>query len=116
MNEPDTLLLVHTTCADADQARRLAAAVVDGRLAACASVGAAVGSTFPWDDTIQHDQEIPVTFKTTLGAFDALERAMDTLHPYDVPELLAVPVVAASADYAAWVRDWVAGSAAGADS
>ncbi len=109
MNEPDTLLLVHTTCADATQARRLADAVVERRLAACASIGAPSGSTYPWDGAIQHDEEIPVTFKTTGSAFDALERAIQRLHPYDVPELLAVPVAAASADYAAWVRDWVAG-------
>ena len=107
MNEPDTLLLVHTTCADAAQARRLADAVVDRRLAACASIGAPIVSTFPWDGAIQHEEEIPVTFKTTRGAFDALERAMAELHPYDVPELLAVPVAAAAADYADWLREWV---------
>lgn len=112
MNEPDTLLLVHTTCADADQARRLADAVVERRLAACASIGAPIGSTYPWDGAIQYDEEIPVTFKTTRGAFDALEQALQRLHPYDVPELLAVPVAAASADYAAWVRDWVGGAPA----
>ncbi len=110
MSEPDDLLLVHTTCADADQARTLSEALVERRLAACASVGAGVGSTYAWDDAIQHDKEVPLTLKTTRAAFPALASALAELHPYDVPEVLAVPVVEASADYAAWVRRWLDGS------
>ena len=50
-----------------------------------------------------------MTLKTTRGAFAALESALAELHPYDVPEILAVPVVEASVAYADWVREWVAG-------
>jgi periplasmic divalent cation tolerance protein len=107
MPEPEDLLLVHTTCASHDQARDLAAALVERRLAACASIGAAIVSTYPWKGVIQHDEEIPVTFKTTRGAFGQLERVLAELHPYDEPEILAVPVAAASSGYSAWVRAWV---------
>ncbi|MBY6204383.1 divalent-cation tolerance protein CutA [Halomonas denitrificans] len=112
MSEPDDLLLVHTTCADVGQARTLSEALVDRRLAACVTVGAAVGSTYPWGGAIQHDEEIPLTLKTTRAALPALKAALAELHPYDVPEVLAVPVVDASDDYAAWVRRWLDGSEA----
>jgi periplasmic divalent cation tolerance protein len=107
MPEPQGLLLVHTTCASREQAQRLAAALVERRLAACASIGAAVLSTYPWDGVIQHEEEIPVTFKTTRGAFAELERTMAELHPYEEPEILAVPVAAASPGYSAWLRSWI---------
>ncbi len=109
MSEPDDLLLVHTTCADAAQARTLSEALVERRLAACASAGAPAQSTYPWNSAIEHAEEIPLTLKTTRGAFAALESALAELHPYDVPEILAVPVVEASVAYADWVREWVAG-------
>lgn len=110
MSEPDELLLVHTTCASAETAKRLGEQLVERRLAACASVGAPIGSVYPWDGAIQHDEEIPLTLKTTRGAFDALNAALLALHPYDLPEVLAVPVAEASADYAEWLRGWVAGA------
>ena len=109
MSEPDDLLLVHTTCADAEQARKLGAALVERRLAACASTGATLSSTYPWDGELRHDEETPLTLKTTRGAFDALSAVLQDLHPYEVPEVLATPVVGASSEFAAWVRDWVAG-------
>ena len=51
-----------------------------------------------------------MTLKTTRGAFDALNAALQALHPYDLPEVLAVPVAEVSADYAEWLRGWVAGA------
>lgn len=110
MSEPEELILVHTTCADAEQARSLGAALVERRHAACASVGAPVGSTYPWQGAIEHEQETPLTLKTTRAAFPALNEALQSLHPYDVPEVLAVSVVDASSEFADWVRDWIAGA------
>lgn len=107
MPEPEDLLLVHTTCASREQARSLADVLVERRLAACASVGAPIVSTYPWNGEIQHDEEIPVTFKTIRAAYAELERALAELHPYDEPEILAVPVAEASSGYAAWVRTWI---------
>jgi len=103
----DSLLLVHTTCQDPSSARALAETLVAEHLAACASVGAAVESVFPWDGAVQRETETPLQLKTTRAAFDALQRRLHALHDYDVPELLAVPVVEQSATYADWVRAWV---------
>ncbi|MGB0515215.1 MAG: divalent-cation tolerance protein CutA [Wenzhouxiangellaceae bacterium] len=108
----DALILVHTTCANVDEALRLADALVNEHLAACASIGAPARSVYPWRDEIQVDAEIPLTLKTARGCFTRLARRLRELHSYDVPELLATKVVEAEADYRRWVFDWVR---AGAD-
>ena len=109
-NDPqnDPLILVHTTCADRDEAERLAGEMVESRLAACASVGQLIISVYPWEGRIERDTEIPLTLKTTRSAFGALRQSLCARHSYDVPELLAVEVVDGNADYVQWVRDWVA--------
>ncbi len=105
----DSLILVHTTCADRDEAERLAAEMVENRLAACASVGQPVTSVYPWAGRIERDMEIPLTLKTTRANFAALKNRLCARHSYEVPELLAVAVVDGNSDYIQWVRDWVAG-------
>lgn len=105
----DSPLLVHTTCASRDEAERLAAAMVEGRWAACASVGQPVVSIYPWEGRIERDTEIPLTLKTTRSRFGALRDQLCERHSYDVPELLAVEVVDGNGEYVAWLRDWVSG-------
>ncbi|HKL52892.1 MAG TPA: divalent-cation tolerance protein CutA [Wenzhouxiangellaceae bacterium] len=107
-NSPDdSLILVHTTCADRDEAERLAGEMVENRLAACASVGQSIASIYPWEGKIERDTETPLTLKTTRARFGALREFLNERHSYDVPELLAVEVVDGNADYIQWVRDWV---------
>lgn len=109
-NSPDdSPILVHTTCADRDEAERLAGETVKNRLAACASVGPPVVSIYPWEGKIERDTETPLTFKTTRARFEALREYLDERHSYDVPELLAVEVVDGNDDYIEWIRNWVAG-------
>lgn len=105
----DSLILVHTTCGDRDEAERLAGEMVESRLAACASVGQPVISIYPWQGRIERDMEVPLTLKTTRPMFGALREQLCERHSYDVPELLAVEVVDGNSDYVQWVRDWVAG-------
>ncbi|MGK7294511.1 MAG: divalent-cation tolerance protein CutA [Candidatus Wenzhouxiangella sp. M2_3B_020] len=109
MNESDPLILVHTTCADADEAERLAGELVEARLAACASVGRAVVSIYPWQGRIERDGETPLTLKTVRSRFEALRSRLEASHSYDVPEILAVPVVDGNAEYVDWLRDWTGG-------
>ncbi len=99
--------LVHTTCADVESARRLADALVEQRLAACVSVGAAVESRFPWEGRIDQETEVPVTIKTLEDRLDDLEAAFATLHPYEVPEILAVPVSRGNKPYLDWMNEWM---------
>lgn len=105
----NSLVLVHTTCADQNEAERLAADLVESRLAACASIGQPVVSVYPWEGRIERDTETPLTLKTTRAAFAALRERLNERHSYDVPELLAVAVVDGNADYIQWAQDWIAG-------
>jgi periplasmic divalent cation tolerance protein len=76
---------------------------VDARLAACVSIGAPVESLYHWRGNLETSAEIPVSIKTRADRFDALAEAIRAAHPYELPEIVAVPITAASADYLAWI-------------
>jgi len=107
MNQPDALILVHTTCADAAEAEVLARRLVDERLAACASIGQPVVSVYPWQGKVERETECPLTLKSLHSVFEPLRRRLEELHSYDVPEVLAVEVAATAEAYADWVREWI---------
>jgi len=100
-------LLVFCTCPDDDTAERIARALVERRLAACASRGP-VRSVYRWKDGIESAAEIQLVIKTTRGRYGALERALRELHPYELPEILAVEAAAGLAGYLDWIGDSVA--------
>ena len=96
--------VVLMTVPDASVAEALAAELVQSRLAACASIVRGVTSVFWWQDEVQHADEVLVIMKTSADRVDALIARAAELHPYDVPELLALPVEAGLASYMDWVR------------
>lgn len=98
---------VVTTAPNADVAEMLATRLVEERLAACANVIPGITSIFRWDGELQREGEVLVVFKTTAAAVDALSERLSELHPYDVPEVLALPVPQGSDRYVAWVHDEV---------
>lgn len=100
-------ILVLTTVPDAE-AEALARTLVDERLAACVNIHAPMTSIYRWKGQIERDAERQIVIKTTRARFEALERRLRTLHSYEVPELLVVPVVAGSEAYLAWVREQTA--------
>lgn len=95
---------VVTTAPDATVAEELAARVVGERLAACANVLPGVTSMYWWAGEVQHDAEVLVVLKTVGKRFDALRDRITELHPYEVPEILAFPVLGGSDEYLEWVR------------
>lgn len=103
MSEP---LLALSTCPDAGTAARIARVLVDERLAACVNQVAGVRSTYRWRGEIRNDAEMLLLIKTTRGQFDALRARLAALHPYEVPELIAVEIDAGSPAY----LDWLAGA------
>lgn len=105
-SEP-VLLQVQTTLSSVSDAQMLATALVRARLAFCAQVGAAVDSVYPWEGRIEQQPEIPLTLKTTPAALPALKARLLQEHPYDVPELLVLPVIESHDDYLAWAREWL---------
>ncbi|UNS96910.1 divalent-cation tolerance protein CutA [Streptomyces tubbatahanensis] len=98
------VLSVLTTVGSQEEARVLAAGAVERRVAACAQISGAVTSVYRWEGAVQTDPEWQVLFKTAAGSYDALESYLNEAHPYDVPEIIATPVVRGGAAYLEWVR------------
>ena len=96
-------VLVLTTLPDADSARQLARSLVEDRLAACVTIGAPVESMYHWRGAIETAAEVPVTVKTRAALFDQVAAAIRSRHPYELPEILAVPIIDGSPAYLAWI-------------
>lgn len=101
--------LVLTTCPNEASARSLGDTLVEQRLAACVSVGAPVESRFPWEGRIDTEREYPLTIKTLQGRLDQLEETLARIHPYDVPEILVLPVLRGNQAYLDWMKEWING-------
>ena len=97
-------LEVHVTTPDAGTAASLAHLLVEERLAACVQVVPGVTSVYWWEGSVETAEEQLLLVKTTTERFDALCRRVRAEHPYDTPEVVAVPVAAIDERYAAWLR------------
>jgi len=102
----DQALVVLVTASSVDEARQIAQGLLDSRLAACVNV-VPVESLFRWEGAIQHEAEALMIIKTRAGAFDRLAQAIKAAHSYDVPEIIALPIAAGSAEYLKWIEDEV---------
>lgn len=100
--------VVLVTAPDAEAGGRLARTLVDERLAACANLVPGVRSIYRWEGRVQEDAEVLLVIKTTAGREAALCERVSSLHPYDLPEVLALPAVGGSDAYHDWVRREVA--------
>jgi periplasmic divalent cation tolerance protein len=98
------MLIVMTTVPDHDVATRIARALIDRKLAACVNVLAACTSVYRWKSNIETATEVPMLIKTRAAIYEEVESAIKSLHPYELPEIVAVPVAAGLADYLDWVR------------
>ena len=96
-------LLVLTNCPDGETAARLAAALVDARLAACANVQAPCASIYRWQGQVEMATETPLLLKTATDRYPELEAKIRELHPYEVPEIIALPLTAGLPAYLDWV-------------
>lgn len=103
----DPVVVVTVSVPDQATGDRLAAALVDRRLAACVKRSGPVRSTYRWQGNVEREDECVLQVMTLHSAFDDLCAAVCELHPYEVPEVIATPVVAGSADYLTWVREQV---------
>jgi periplasmic divalent cation tolerance protein len=103
MNTPHQSLVVWCNCPNEASANTLAQGIIAARLAACVNQLAAVKSTYHWDNGIETAIEVPLMIKTTVQAYPKLEHWLQQHHPYDVPEIIALPIVAGAASYLAWL-------------
>lgn len=98
------VVAVLMTAPDAETGERLGARLVEERLAACANVLSGVVSIFRWEGEVKTEGEALVILKTTMARLDELRERAVSIHPYDVPEVIALPVTAGHAPYLEWVR------------
>jgi len=95
--------MIFCTCPDTDTAAAIAAALVDQKLAACVNIISGIRSIYRWEGKRQCDEECLMLIKTRLDRYQVLEEMVRALHPYEIPEIIAVPLEAGSAAYLAWV-------------
>jgi periplasmic divalent cation tolerance protein len=99
------LIQVSTTTGTRDVAERIAVELVDRRLAACAQVGGPIVSTYRWQGKVESNEEWLCTAKTSRGQLEAIRELLKTLHPYEVPELVATPIVDGGEAYLRWIEE-----------
>ena len=99
-------LVVLVTAPTPDRAAEIARALVEERLAACGNVLSGLRSVYRWEGRVQEDAEALLVLKTTRARFEALRARVLALHPYEVPEVIALPIVAGHDAY----LDWIVGS------
>ncbi len=100
-------LVVFSTFPSPDKAAEVARTLVTEQLVACVNIVGAVRSVYRWDGTICDDTETLAVIKTTRERFEAMRSRLVELHPYDVPEVIALPIEAGHAPYLAWLTDSV---------
>jgi periplasmic divalent cation tolerance protein len=103
--------LVLTTCPDEEAARALAASLVTERLAACVNIVPGVHSIYRWKGRVEESRECILLIKTARDCYPALEQRIRAVHPYELPEIVAVELTAGSADYLAWISEGCRASA-----
>ncbi|HEU5282425.1 MAG TPA: divalent-cation tolerance protein CutA [Burkholderiales bacterium] len=99
----EPVLLVLSNLPDRQRALELARALVDERLAACVNVLSGCASIYRWQGAVETADEVPVLIKTRQSLYPQVEQAIRRLHPYELPEVIAVPVVAGLPAYLQWV-------------
>lgn len=108
-------LVVLTTLASEEEAVPFVRTLLDQRLVACGTILPPARSLYRWEGSIADEREVVVLLKTTRERLHELEAAFDRLHPYDVPELLALPVHAGLAAYLGWIDAEATGRGGAAD-
>ena len=104
---PTDFALVLTTTGTGEEALSIARALVDEGLAACVNVVPGVTSVYRWKGAVDRASEVLLLIKTRSERFEAVRQALVALHPYELPEIIALPIEAGHAPYLAWLDDGV---------
>ncbi len=106
----DVAITVMMTAGSREEAVRLAEMLVGARLAACVQILPEIESVYHWKGEVRRDPEVVLLAKTTEARFPLLEREVRALHSYETPEIIAIPITAASAPYLEWLITTVKGN------
>ena len=104
INQMTDYIQVTTTTENRVDADRIAKSLVEARLAACVQIEGPITSTYRWNGRIETSQEWRCVIKTGRDLFEQIDRAIRKIHPYDVPQILAVPILAGSPAYLDWLE------------
>ena len=102
-------IVVFTTCGSEEEARKLASILIEKHLAACVNITSPVTSVYRWKGAIEQAQEFLLIIKTRRERFDDVRVLLEAAHSYELPEVLAIPVVEGSPTYLAWLDTETAG-------
>ncbi len=97
-------IIVLTTCNSSATASSIAETLVSNKLAACVNIVNGVESVYQWQGKMEHDKEILLMIKTRQSLFSHVEQAIQGLHNYELPEIIAVPIVAGEKHYLNWIQ------------
>lgn len=98
-------LIILCTCPDPAIAERIAETLVDERLAACVNIAPGLTSIYRWEGRMQRDAELLLLIKTRQAVYSLLEARIRELHPYQIPEIIALPIQTGLAAYLDWIVD-----------
>jgi periplasmic divalent cation tolerance protein len=104
MDQQNEMILVLTTLPDTASAEKLARRIIETHTAACVNQLSSCTSTYRWNDNIEVASEVPLLIKTTKAAYPHLEKLILEAHPYELPEIIAVPVDVGLPAYLSWVK------------
>jgi periplasmic divalent cation tolerance protein len=99
------ILLVLTNLPDRAAAERVARALIEIRAAACVNILAECRSFYRWQGKLESEGEVPLLIKTTRAAYPRLEETIQKHHPYDLPEIIAIPIAAGLPEYLQWLAE-----------
>lgn len=98
-------ILATTTTATMEDARKITAALVEERLAACVQILEPITSVYRWQGTVEEEKEILLLIKSSKDLVPRIAELLDRIHPYEVPELIAVPIIEGSSAYLSWLEE-----------
>jgi periplasmic divalent cation tolerance protein len=102
-------IAVFMTAGSQDEANSIANSIVESGAAACVQILSQMESVYRWKDKIEREREVLLIAKTTMDRFDDLKRQVLAIHSYETPEIVALPITAASSDYLDWLKRSVGG-------
>jgi periplasmic divalent cation tolerance protein len=97
-------IIVMVTCGSSGEAETIAKQLLEERLVACVNIAGRIRSLFHWEGAIARESESLLLMKTRLECFDDLAKRVKELHPYEVPEIIAMPIMVGNPDYLDWIK------------
>lgn len=102
-----TYIIVYCTCPDENSAQAIASKLIQAKIAACVSLIPAVRSYYWWQGKVEQACEVQLQIKSKKDCFEQITQLVRSIHPYEVPQIIAVPIEAGDKDYLTWIDNTV---------